>query len=71
MVISSCFHFFDCRYFHEIVSQPVVHRNFRSSNILLDDELNPHVSDCGLAAFTPSSAERQVCISYFNVLVQS
>ncbi|XP_024376899.1 protein STRUBBELIG-RECEPTOR FAMILY 8 isoform X1 [Physcomitrium patens] len=47
-------------YFHEIVSQPVVHRNFRSSNILLDDELNPHVSDCGLAAFTPSSAERQV-----------
>jgi len=37
----------------------VVHRNFKSANILLDEELNPHLSDCGLAALTPNT-ERQV-----------
>lgn len=37
----------------------VVHRNFKSANILLDDEFNPHLSDCGLAALNPNT-ERQV-----------
>lgn len=46
-------------YLHEVCSPPVVHRNFKAANILLDDELNPHVSDCGLAAFAPSGVERQ------------
>ncbi|KAH9301682.1 hypothetical protein KI387_013265, partial [Taxus chinensis] len=46
-------------YLHEVCMPSVVHRNFKSANILLDDELNPHLSDCGIAAFTPSS-ERQV-----------
>ncbi|KAF2303685.1 hypothetical protein GH714_021210 [Hevea brasiliensis] len=36
-----------------------VHRNFKSANILVDEELNPHLSDCGLAALTPNT-ERQV-----------
>ncbi|KAG0595427.1 hypothetical protein M758_UG165900 [Ceratodon purpureus] len=47
-------------YLHEICSPPVVHRNLKSANILLDDELNPHVSDCGLSALAPSSSEHQV-----------
>ncbi|XP_024370400.1 protein STRUBBELIG-RECEPTOR FAMILY 7 [Physcomitrium patens] len=47
-------------YLHEVCAPPVVHRNFKSANILLDDELNPHVSDCGLAALAPSGSERQV-----------
>jgi len=51
-----------CRYLHEVCSPPVVHRNFKSANILLDDDLNPHVSDCGLSALAPSSAESQVHI---------
>ncbi|KAK2992196.1 hypothetical protein RJ640_005683 [Escallonia rubra] len=33
--------------------------NFKSANILLDEELNPHLSDCGLAALSPNT-ERQV-----------
>ncbi|GFZ06349.1 STRUBBELIG-receptor family 8 [Actinidia rufa] len=33
--------------------------NFKSANILLDEELNPHLSDAGLAALTPNT-ERQV-----------
>jgi serine/threonine protein kinase len=57
-----CWFFFGVtRYLHEVCAPPVVHRNFKSANILLDDELNPHVSDCGLASLAPSGSERQVC----------
>lgn len=49
---------FSCRYLHEVCLPSVVHRNFKSSNILLDEEHNPHLSDCGLAALTPNT-ERQ------------
>lgn len=47
------------RYLHEVCLPSVVHRNFKSANILLDEELSPHLSDCGLAALTPNT-ERQV-----------
>ncbi|XP_074268288.1 protein STRUBBELIG-RECEPTOR FAMILY 6-like isoform X2 [Silene latifolia] len=40
-------------YLHEICSPSVVHQNFKSENILLDGELNPHLSDCGLARMLP------------------
>ncbi|GAB2222169.1 hypothetical protein Drorol1_Dr00013372 [Drosera rotundifolia] len=40
-------------YLHEVCSPSVVHRNFKSENILLDAELNPHLSDCGLAPLIP------------------
>ncbi|GAB2298916.1 Protein STRUBBELIG-REPTOR FAMILY 8 [Dionaea muscipula] len=46
-------------YLHEVCLPPVVHRNFKSANILLDEESNPHLSDCGLAALTPNT-ERKV-----------
>ncbi|KAK9706367.1 hypothetical protein RND81_07G119500 [Saponaria officinalis] len=46
-------------YLHEVCLPSVVHRNFKSANILLDGEFNPHLSDCGLAALTPNT-ERQV-----------
>ncbi|XWS18170.1 hypothetical protein CRYUN_Cryun32bG0019400 [Craigia yunnanensis] len=46
-------------YLHEVCLPSVVHRNFKSANILLDEELNPHLSDCGLAALIPNT-ERQV-----------
>lgn len=47
------------RYLHEVCMPCVVHKNFKSSNILLDEELNPHLSDCGLAALTPNT-QREV-----------
>eukprot|EP00249_Psilotum_nudum_P014260 c24741_g1_i2 orf=1-1797(-) len=46
-------------YLHEVCLPPVVHKNFKSANILLDDDLNPQLSDCGIAAFFPS-LENQV-----------
>ncbi|XP_030533336.1 protein STRUBBELIG-RECEPTOR FAMILY 8 isoform X3 [Rhodamnia argentea] len=47
-------------YLHEVCLPSVVHRNFKSANILLDEELNPHLSDCGLAALTPNTERQQV-----------
>ena len=41
---------FSFRYLHEVCSPPMVHKNIKSSNILLDAELNPHLSDYGFAA---------------------
>ncbi|KAJ9568466.1 hypothetical protein OSB04_004432 [Centaurea solstitialis] len=42
-------------YLHEVCSPSVVHKNIKSANILLDSELNPHLSDCGLASLVPDA----------------
>ncbi|CAN6226110.1 unnamed protein product [Urochloa humidicola] len=41
-------------YLHETCSPSMIHKNFKSSNILLDTELNPHVSDSGFADLIPN-----------------
>ncbi|CAN4095170.1 unnamed protein product [Withania somnifera] len=37
-------------YLHEVRSPSLIHKNIKSANILLDLELNPHLSDSGLAS---------------------
>lgn len=46
-------------YLHEICQPMVVHRNFKSSNILLDEDFNPHLSDCGLLPLTSFGSQCQ------------
>ncbi|XP_006657962.3 protein STRUBBELIG-RECEPTOR FAMILY 7-like isoform X2 [Oryza brachyantha] len=41
-------------YLHETCSPSVIHKNFKSSNILLDNELNPHLSDSGFGGLIPN-----------------
>ncbi|MQL87914.1 hypothetical protein Taro_020462 [Colocasia esculenta] len=36
-------------YLHETCSPSIIHKNIKSANILLDAELNPHLTDCGLS----------------------
>lgn len=44
-------------YLHESCSPPMIHRSIKSSNILLDIELNPRLFDCGLAAYYEEATE--------------
>uniref|UniRef100_A0A0A0K3Q1 Protein kinase domain-containing protein n=1 Tax=Cucumis sativus TaxID=3659 RepID=A0A0A0K3Q1_CUCSA len=47
-------------YLHEVCQPPVIHRNFKSANILLDDDLSVRVSDCGLAPLISKGAVSQL-----------
>ncbi|CAN6451241.1 unnamed protein product [Victoria cruziana] len=54
------------QYLHEICSPSIMHKNLNSFNILLDNELNPHLSDCGLANLVPSTNPQVLLRSFFN-----
>ncbi|KAL6333399.1 hypothetical protein AAG906_028584 [Vitis piasezkii] len=43
-------------YLHEVCRPLVVHHNFKSANVLLDDELSVCISDCGLAPLLSSGS---------------
>ncbi|PHU12296.1 Protein STRUBBELIG-RECEPTOR FAMILY 3 [Capsicum chinense] len=47
-------------YLHVICEPPIIHRNFKSVNLLIDEELAVHVSDCGLASLKSSGAVSQL-----------
>ncbi|KAJ8511275.1 hypothetical protein OPV22_001709 [Ensete ventricosum] len=40
-------------YLHDVSSPPVIFRDMKAANILLDDDFNPKLSDFGLAKFGP------------------
>uniref|UniRef100_A0ACD5XT45 Uncharacterized protein n=1 Tax=Avena sativa TaxID=4498 RepID=A0ACD5XT45_AVESA len=44
-------------FLHETCSPPVIHKNIKSSNVLLDSDLNPHLADCGLSFFYEDPSE--------------
>ncbi|XP_015576216.1 protein STRUBBELIG-RECEPTOR FAMILY 3 [Ricinus communis] len=48
------------QYLHEVCEPSIVHQNFRSSNILLDEKLAACVSDCGLAPLQSSSSANEL-----------
>ncbi|KAK7302727.1 hypothetical protein RJT34_13623 [Clitoria ternatea] len=47
-------------YLHENFRPPIVHRNFRSANVLLSDNLEVCVSDCGLGPLLSSGSAGQL-----------
>ncbi|XP_047262919.1 protein STRUBBELIG-RECEPTOR FAMILY 3 isoform X3 [Capsicum annuum] len=47
-------------YLHEASHPPIVHLNFKSANVLLDNDLAVRMSDCGLAPLLSSDSIRQL-----------
>jgi hypothetical protein len=44
-------------YLHVVLSPPIIHRDIKSANILLDNSLNASLGDFGLARLTPEVAK--------------
>jgi hypothetical protein len=51
-------------YLHEVCSPSVVHKNLKSANVLLDSELNPRLSDCGLSSLVPENDQASLASGY-------
>ncbi|CAA3030028.1 probable serine threonine- kinase PBL23 [Olea europaea subsp. europaea] len=47
-------------YLHETANPPVIYRDFKASNILLDESFNPRLSDFGLAKLGPTGDKTHV-----------
>ncbi|KAJ8762940.1 hypothetical protein K2173_023069 [Erythroxylum novogranatense] len=48
-------------YLHNDIAQPVIHRDVKSSNILLSDNFEPQLSDFGFAKWMSGSNSHMVC----------
>ncbi|KAI5605722.1 hypothetical protein POPTR_001G421400v4 [Populus trichocarpa] len=47
-------------YLHESANPPVIYRDFKASNVLLDENFNPKLSDFGLAKLGPTGDKTHV-----------
>ncbi|XVF25868.1 hypothetical protein REPUB_Repub13aG0250900 [Reevesia pubescens] len=53
------------QYLHEVCQPPIVHKNIKSVNILLDDKLTVCVSECGLSPLLSSGSASELSGSLF------
>lgn len=58
-------------YLHELADPPIIHRDIKSNNILLDDHLTAKVADFGLSKLLGDEAKGYVTTQVKGTLVSS
>lgn len=58
-------------YLHELANPPIIHRDIKSNNILLDHRLNAKVSDFGLSRTLFDDAKRHITTQVKGTVVST
>uniref|UniRef100_A0A6N2MUB9 non-specific serine/threonine protein kinase n=1 Tax=Salix viminalis TaxID=40686 RepID=A0A6N2MUB9_SALVM len=57
-------------YLHDVADPQIIYRDFKASNILLDEDFNPKLSDLGLAKLGPTGGKEHVSTSFGVVFLE-